>query len=145
MGDSLSPGIYTLYPKNKYKIKTIDTLSFKGGQKIQFNNLIFKQGSDDLLPEALPELNQLAKWMINENPNVRIRLEGHTDNKGIAEMNVKLSESRVLNVKEYLILKGVDEKRIETIGYGGAFPIGSNLNEETRKLNRRVEFEILDK
>jgi outer membrane protein OmpA-like peptidoglycan-associated protein len=141
-GDSIAPGIYTLHPSKKPTLP--DTIYAKKGQKIQFNNLMFSQGKSDLAPEAESELNRLAEWMKSE-PKMRIRVEGHTDNQGKRELNVKLSEDRVAKVKEYLVNRGISPDRIETIGFGGAFPVADNSKEETRRLNRRVEFEILKK
>ena len=75
---------------------------------------------------------------------MEIELSGHTDNQGDPKLNVALSEARVVNVKKYLISKGIAADRIETVGYGGVFPIADNTREETRKLNRRVEMEIIE-
>ena len=77
------------------------------------------------------------------NPKVEIELAGHTDNRGLHAHNVKLSRARVEKVKEYLISKGIEAKRIEGKGYGGIKPIAENDAEDTRKLNRRVEFTIV--
>lgn len=136
-GDSIAPGIYTIHPRKKEAGK------LKEGQKISLPNLIFEQSNFSLLPEAQAELEKLAAWMKN-NPRIKIRLEGHTDNIGDPAMNVKLSEDRVMKAKEYLVELGIDPARIETIGYGGAHPAEDNLNEETRKLNRRIEFVIIE-
>jgi outer membrane protein OmpA-like peptidoglycan-associated protein len=141
-GDSLAPGIYSIYKKQK---KTPpDSLTPEKGTLIQFDNVVFERTKSDLLPEALPELDRLAAWM-KQRPLMRIRLEGHTDNQGDPAKNQILSQDRVNKVKEYLINNGIDESRIEAVGYGGFFPIKDNSNEETRKQNRRVEFEILEK
>jgi outer membrane protein OmpA-like peptidoglycan-associated protein len=76
------------------------------------------------------------------NPTVKIELAGHTDNRGIPAQNVKLSQARVDKVRDYLIERGINKNRIAGKGYGGAVPIASNDSEETRQLNRRVEFTI---
>ena len=81
--------------------------------------------------------------MLKENPTMEIELEGHTDNQGDADLNQKLSEDRVLAVKDYLVNKGIDKSRIMGRGWGGEKPIASNDSELTRRLNRRVEFKIL--
>ena len=140
-GDELSPGIYTIKYRKRDPFE--DSLLTQKGQKFQLHNLVFTQGEPEISSSGKVELDRLAKWM-KEEDNVRIRVEGHTDNVGKQELNLKLSEQRVLNVKIYLMQKGVAEDRIETIGYGGALPIANNSKEITRKLNRRVEFEILD-
>ena len=80
--------------------------------------------------------------LLKENPGFKILLEGHTDNQGDWVENLKLSNDRVENVKAYLVLKGIAENRIRTKGWGGTKPLASNLTEERRKLNRRVEFTL---
>ena len=74
-----------------------------------------------------------------------IILEGHTDGVGDAKLNLQLSVDRVNEVKRYLTTKGIGKNRIATMGYGGTRPVASNGEEETRKLNRRVEFKITKK
>jgi outer membrane protein OmpA-like peptidoglycan-associated protein len=140
-GDELAPGIYTI----KYRNQNItqDSLLTKRGEKFQLHNLFFNQGEPEIPLAGREELDRLADWL-DEEKSVRIRVEGHTDNQGKQELNLKLSEQRVYNVKVYLMNKGIAEERIETIGYGGALPIADNSKESTRKLNRRVEFEILE-
>ncbi|TGE25368.1 hypothetical protein E5K00_09320 [Hymenobacter aquaticus] len=111
------------------------------GAKLELPTLIFAQGKYTLLPASYAELNRLARTL-TDNPTVAIRLEGHTDNQGRADLNQQLSEDRVQEVKRYLVTRGISEARISTIGYGGSKPRASNAKEETRKLNRRVEFTI---
>jgi outer membrane protein OmpA-like peptidoglycan-associated protein len=94
-----------------------------------------------LLKESNQELDMVVTFM-KENPTVTIELSGHTDNRGIHADNVKLSQQRAEKVKDYLISMGIDARRISGKGYGGIKPIANNDNEETRKLNRRVEFTI---
>ena len=74
---------------------------------------------------------------------MEILVEGHTDNQGEWDLNMKLSADRVQVVKEYLTGKGIAAGRIQTKAWGPSKPIASNANEEKRKLNRRVEFTIL--
>lgn len=112
------------------------------GSRLELPTLIFAQGKYTMLPASFSELNRLAATL-NDNPSVNIRLEGHTDNVGNAALNVKLSEDRVNEVKRYLVRRGVAETRISTVGYGGSRPRASNEREETRRLNRRVEFTIV--
>jgi len=80
---------------------------------------------------------------MQQNPGIEIELGGHTDNRGAAKANLKLSQERVDKVKQYLVENGIEEDRIKGKGYGSIKPIASNKSEETRKLNRRVEFTIL--
>lgn len=112
------------------------------GATVNLKNVLFQQSTSVLLPESADELNMVADFL-KANPKVSIALSGHTDNRGIHEHNVKLSKNRVDKVKEYLVSRGIDPRRISGKGYGGVKPIASNDTEETRKLNRRVEFTIV--
>jgi outer membrane protein OmpA-like peptidoglycan-associated protein len=113
------------------------------GQQVTMNNVLFYQSKAQLIPTSYPELDKLARMML-ENPSITIRLEGHTDNVGDRFKNIRLSQDRVAAVRNYLIEQGVPEQKIEGKGYGGSKPIADNSNEMTRRLNRRVEFVILD-
>lgn len=106
-------------------------------------NILFQQGEVILLPIAYPELDSIAQFMIL-HPSVRIKLEGHTDAIGDANLNLDLSIKRVEVVRDYLVNKGIFGSRIEIQGYGGAKPIASNASEQTRRLNRRVDWTIID-
>ena len=115
----------------------------KVGTKVAIGNVLFKRGlplfADSL--SAQKELDKLVALM-STNPVMEIRLEGHTDGRGVAELNQKLSEARVAYIKQYLTSQGIVGERIETIGYGGSRPIASNNLESSRMLNRRVEFVV---
>ena len=93
------------------------------------------------MPQSYPELDLVVAFL-KSNPGVKIELAGHTDNRGIPGQNVKLSQARVDRVKSYLVSKGVESRRISGKGYGGTKPVASNDTEESRQLNRRVEFTI---
>jgi len=111
------------------------------GTTVNLRNVLFVQSKTDLLPESYEELDVVVEFL-KSNPTVAIELAGHTDNRGVPSANVELSQARVEKVKAYLVSKGISEKRITGKGYGGSRPIASNDDEETRKLNRRVEFTI---
>jgi OmpA-OmpF porin, OOP family len=124
--------------------KDLYLIPIEVGQSVSLKNVFFKQGMPILLSESYPELDRLAS-ILQDNPTMEIELSGHTDNQGDANKNLKLSEDRVKIVKDYLVSKGIDSKRITGKGYGGTKPIASNAKEETRKLNRRVEVKITKK
>lgn len=111
------------------------------GTTVNLKHVLFAQAKTDILPESFPELDVVVSFL-QTNPRVKIELAGHTDNRGVHEDNIRLSQQRVNKVKEYLVTKGIDAKRITGKGYGGMKPIASNETEELRKLNRRVEFTI---
>lgn len=113
------------------------------GTTIKLDKIYFERGTANLIDSSYAELNKVAEVML-ENKTMSIRLTGHTDNQGDAQKNLELSQQRVDMVKQYLVNKGIDSNRISGQGYGGSRPIASNANEETRKLNRRVEFIITE-
>lgn len=114
------------------------------GESIQLKNVFFVQSKSDLKPESYPELDRLVKIM-KDNPTIEIELSGHTDSRGSSQANLLLSQKRVAEVRDYLIKKGIATKRITGRGYGGAMPIAPSTTEESRSLNRRVEFKIVKK
>ena len=121
--------------------KEIKLTPIKVGQSIKLENVHFKQGLPELLPEAYPVLDSLV-IMLKENTTMEIELSGYTDNVGDPKLNLKLSQDRVKVIETYIESKGISDKRVSGKGYGGANPIASNDKEETRKLNRRVEFKV---
>ncbi len=113
------------------------------GTTIKLKNVLFERGTSNLLNNSYGELDNVAK-MMRENPTIVIELGGHTDNKGSGKLNLQLSQERVDMVISYLKDQGINDERLVGKGYGGTRPIASNANEESRKLNRRVEFTILE-
>ncbi|HET9487114.1 MAG TPA: OmpA family protein [Chryseosolibacter sp.] len=111
------------------------------GTTVNLKNVLFAQAKTEILPESYPELDLVVAFL-KENPKVRIELMGHTDGRGVHADNVKLSQQRVNKVKEYLVSKGIEARRISGKGFGGSKPIASNDTEESRRMNRRVEFVI---
>ena len=105
-------------------------------------NISFDQSKSELKPGFEAELEKVIS-ILSENAQYNLLLEGHTDNQGDWNDNLKLSQERVENVKAYLVSKGVDAKRIQTKGWGGSKPLANNLLEDTRKNNRRVEFTLV--
>jgi outer membrane protein OmpA-like peptidoglycan-associated protein len=114
------------------------------GESIQLKNVFFVQSKAVLMPESYPELDRLVQIM-KVNRTLEIELNGHTDGRGDPKANLALSVERVAAVKEYLVAKGISEKRIVGKGFGGARPMVSNDTDENRQLNRRVEFKITKK
>lgn len=112
------------------------------GTRVNLKDVLFKQSLAEFLPDSYAELNLVVDFM-RDNPNVEIRLEGHTDNRGVAKYNLRLSKDRVEAVKDYLVKKGISKKRISGKGYGGSQPLVDNNDPELRILNRRVEFIIV--
>jgi OOP family OmpA-OmpF porin len=112
------------------------------GTTINLKSVLFERSKPVLLSSSYDELDMVVDFM-KQNPKVEILLLGHTDNQGRHDANMKLSRQRVNTVRDYLITKGIDGGRVEGKGLGGTKPIADNDVEETRALNRRVEFTIV--
>ncbi len=112
--------------------------------KIQFTSVEFETNSAEIKGYMHDDLGKLINFLL-DNPELKLKISGHTDSKGDAGKNLQLSQNRADSIKEYIVnLAGVDESRIEAIGYGSSMPIVKDeQTEEDRKLNRRVEFEII--
>ncbi len=136
---NISEAIVTREIINDIRLKRVEV-----GQSIVLNNIFFDTGAATLRAESYAELGVLYKLM-TENPSLKIEISGHTDNVGSADVNQRLSEQRARAVVEFLIDRGVDRARLTYKGYGFERPIASNETAEGRQLNRRTEFEILDK
>ena len=101
--------------------------------------ILFDSRTDIILERSYGILNQVV-GVLKYNPTYQIQIQGHTDNEGSMVTNKILSEKRAQRVKKYFISKGIDEKRITTIGYGNTQPITTNDSPKSKALNRRVEF-----
>lgn len=112
------------------------------GDKIVLKNIYFEVSKSGLLPASYAELNKLVS-MMQGNPLMIIRLEGHTDVIGDPEANLELSQDRVDACELYLVKQGIPSARIEAKGYGDTQPILKKGTDEDRKVNRRVEFVVL--
>ncbi len=112
------------------------------GDKITLKNIYFEMSKSDLLSASFAELDKLVS-MMQDNPNMTIRLEGHTDIIGDHDKNLQLSRDRVIACQRYLAQKGIDLERVQATGYGDTRPILTKGTDEERKVNRRVEFVIL--
>ncbi len=105
----------------------------------------FKSGSAVILPASNTLLEAVAK-ILKDNPDIKkVRIEGHTDNRGGKRMNKTLSSKRAASVARWLTTKGgVEKARLTSVGHGMDRPIGDNDSDIGRQSNRRVEFHIVD-
>ncbi len=112
------------------------------GQLKILEQVKFKTGSAVILPESDAILSAVAKTLTAHAEITKLRVEGHTDNKGSPAANMTLSKNRAASVMAWLVKHGIDKKRLTSAGFGQDKPIDSNTTEEGRKNNRRVEFHI---
>ena len=120
-------------------VREPDVFKSEVGQSIQLEGIQFATGSAEILPSSESTLAK-AYSTLKYYPELEIEIQGHTDNVGAAETNMKLSQERAAAVKAYLVNKGIGENRITIKGYGEEKPIASNDTPEGRQKNRRIEF-----
>lgn len=113
------------------------------GKSIVLNNIFFDFDKATLKPESIMELEKVYDLM-TANPQMKVELSGHTDNKGTAAYNKNLSMQRAQVVMNYLLKKGIKKNRMKAVGYGFDRPIDTNDTDEGRAHNRRTEFTIID-
>ena len=114
----------------------------EGGEVKITEQVKFITGSADILHDSDPLLTAVAT-ILKEHPELtKVRVEGHTDNRGSAAMNKKLSERRAAAVVKWLTTFGIEKKRLSAKGFGMERPIDTNETDQGRTNNRRVEFHI---
>jgi len=145
----LQPGIW----KGFYRLHIVEEKSFKkkltfGAKEIKkqldekghvaIYGILFDVDKASLKPESQKPLQEIVKLMRNY-PDLKLEIQGHTDNQGSADYNRDLSQRRAETVKTYLTTYGTDASRLAAKGYGLSQPVASNDTEEGRAKNRRVE------
>jgi flagellar motor protein MotB len=122
--------------------KKIGLVRLKAGNKISLNNIYFEQNEASLTDFAKLMLAELTH-ILESQQNIVIEIGAYTDDVGSNEYNKALSEKRAVAVKKYLLEKGAKEQQLLAKGYGEANPVTPNNSDQSRALNRRVEFRII--
>ena len=104
-------------------------------------NIFFETGKFDLKNESKGELDKLVT-LLNDNPNLKIQIDGHTDNTGQEKDNFTLSTNRAKAVVGYLLGKSINIQRLAYKGFGSTKPVADNKTEAGKALNRRTELSI---
>ncbi|MFH2094142.1 MAG: OmpA family protein [Bacteroidota bacterium] len=115
------------------------------GQQVEIRDIHFATSSAIFDKASMTVLNNFIEWL-EDNPDIRIEIHGHTDNIGDPDSNMKLSEERAQSVFNYLLLFGIESDRVTAYhGFGETKPVANNKTTEGRAKNRRVEFVIVGK
>lgn len=112
-----------------------DALAAKGS--VTLNNILFDTGKATIAASSEAPLSLVAQ-VLKEDGDLKLEVQGHTDNVGGKDANLKLSKDRAESVKAYLVKAGIDASRLTTAGFGDAQPVASNDTEDGRAQNRRV-------
>jgi OOP family OmpA-OmpF porin len=125
-----------------FNLQPIKVASIAENITITLNNVFFDFDKAELKPESFPELDRIVKVM-KEKTGVEVEISGHTDAVGTEEYNLGLSERRAKAVVKYIVDKGIEKGRINTLYLGETKPVDTNATKEGRSKNRRVEFKIV--
>jgi outer membrane protein OmpA-like peptidoglycan-associated protein len=121
------------------KVELLGLVPIELNKQYNVPNLNFAQSKSDIPKESYAALDEIVLIM-RDNEGLGVLIEGHTDNQGDWNENLKLSLERVNHVKDYLVAHGINTIRIQVKGWGGTKPLTASTVEEKRRLNRRVEF-----
>lgn len=125
------------------ELQELQAKSTERGSVVTLGDVLFDVDRAELKEGGRRSVAQLAEFL-RDNPERKVLIEGFTDSTGADAYNQQLSERRARSVGEALTQMGVDRNRIETRGYGEAYPVASNDSAGSRQLNRRVEVIISD-
>jgi OmpA-OmpF porin, OOP family len=130
-------------------LERIFTLQKIPEKPITLSNIYFEFNSDKLTNTAMLNIDTTLLVLLYDNPNLRIRIEAHTDGKGNDDYNLKLSKRRANSIVKYLIQNGIEASGLIARGYGESRPIAPNKNPDGsdnpkgRSKNRRIEFGVI--
>jgi outer membrane protein OmpA-like peptidoglycan-associated protein len=123
--------------------KEAQLLQIKLSEYVKKNQIIFKRGSNKITKNSNKTIKVIVK-SLEEFPNIKIEVAGHTDAAGGAKLNQRISEKRAISVQKRLVYYGIDKSRITARGYGESIPLVKNSPNGYSKINRRVEFNIVE-
>ncbi len=142
---------YLFYSENISLLKNVTDSVFKKDIPLQpieanasvvLNNIFFDVNKFDIKAESQVELDRIVQ-LLNENPTIKIRITGHTDNVGKPTDNLALSNNRAKAVVAYLVNKGIEPGRLSSKGFGETMPVADNATDEGRSKNRRTEMQVI--
>jgi OmpA-OmpF porin, OOP family len=113
------------------------------GLVLTVGDVLFATGRAEVAAGGMRSIDKLAEWL-KKNPTRNLLIEGHTDNTGAEDFNIKLSQQRAEAVRDQLVSRGVGADRITTKGYGPKYPVVANDSASGRQQNRRVEVVVLN-
>ena len=142
--ENSKPATVPVEPGTDHNLLVIEEMILRNAQ-IFFNSdfyVFFKQNSNELSPKAMEKLDRIHEIMTNKSA-AKLTINGYSDSFGVPSYNQMVSEIRAFSVKNYLVGKGIKPSRMMAFGHGAQKFIASNKSEKGRRLNRRVEIELI--
>lgn len=136
------PKVAVIPPAEAPKVGVVPPPPVAAEVKYVLRDIHFDFDKYNIRPQDAEILKENLKWF-KANPNKRVRIEGHCDERGTSEYNLVLGQKRADATKSYLVNLGVDEKLLETVSYGKERPLDPGHNEEAWAKNRRAHFLVL--
>ncbi|MBK9532722.1 MAG: OmpA family protein [Chitinophagaceae bacterium] len=135
---------FSLSPNNPDSVFTVNIplQPIEKGATIVLKNIFFETGKFELQNESRSELDKLVA-LLHDNPNLKIQIDGHTDNVGQEKENLLLSANRAKAVVDYLLNKSITVQRLSYKGFGSTKPLSDNKTEAGKALNRRTELSVI--
>jgi OOP family OmpA-OmpF porin len=118
-------------------------IQFEAPKSFVFQNCNFETGKSDLKAESFAAIDNLVDYL-NRKTDVKIEIDGYTDDVGSEASNLTLSMARANTVRAYILTKGISPDRVTAKGFGMDDPIADNATASGRAQNRRMEVKMLD-
>src|SRR5674476_1079161 len=132
-----------LIAQQEMQLKELNAKKTERGLVITLGDVLFSTNKAQLKPGGMRNMQKLADFL-KQYPQRKVLVEGHTDSTGSDSLNQELSDRRAYAVRTALIDMGISSDRINTRGYGEAYPVAGNDTAASRQLNRRVEIILSD-
>jgi OmpA-OmpF porin, OOP family len=139
--DRIEEMIKAHIPKEVVKEVAVQTAAPTREEKWVLVGVNFDSNKSSLKAESYPILYDAAKTLLL-NPDMKVEIQGYTDNIGSESYNKKLAQKRADRVKEYLVSKGIGASRLSSVGMGESNPVADNKTADGRAMNRRIEFKV---
>jgi outer membrane protein OmpA-like peptidoglycan-associated protein len=130
-------------PNAKYSQPFVVDIQFEAPKSYVFQGCNFETGKSDLKPESFAPIDNLVEYL-NRKSDVKIEIDGYTDDVGSEASNMTLSLARANTVRAYILMKGISPDRVAAKGFGMEDPIADNATAAGRAQNRRMEVKMLD-
>jgi outer membrane protein OmpA-like peptidoglycan-associated protein len=142
--NKMNPAIAPVEVDTGHDARRQEEMRLQAAQKLVDSHfyIFFERNSNKLTPQAIQKLDRIYK-ILSDNSDAQVALNGYSDQSGAPSFNQMVSEVRAYSVKSYLSARGIHPSRMKVLGHGPQNFLASNASSEGRRLNRRVEIELI--